>query len=236
MFSYLLKCFCWLLIASSSLLAADLVTPRASHSSALEQVGERLQVVAVFVVVDQAGNYYQVQEGDVVIIPLYLDRASAEKQAGKLASGTAFVRPYSLDIFYKKAATMKEALKAEGKRLETPLVVLNADLSKAYSILESEGSSQDVKDGLRVPVFFTEPMITANTPRGIKRLFFFNYGQLEEALGEVDIKKRRGLKVRVADMQVVLDLMASPAGGDFVFMATRDYLDLRLKYLEGKNK
>ena len=58
----------------------------------------------------------------------------------------------------------------------------DADMAKAVELLRKQGvSEKDINEGLSVPVFFSKPFITINTPKGTKAVFFLSYSDAAAA-------------------------------------------------------
>ena len=210
-------------------------------SLSLEDTKKKLDVVAVFVLINDKGEFYQISQGDTIVIPLYLQADAAKGQLEKVLKSEkglkGSVQPYSLNIFYKEADKLRKAAEKRGKRLATPLVIPEAEMAKATQILKAQGlSDEKIKAGIRAPIFFAEPMITVKTTNGDRQVFFVSYSQLQEGIAVLPADQRRKVKERVADLDVVLDLIQKSKDDKYAFMATEDYLRLRQEYLKNQAK
>ena len=206
-----------------------------------EDVRNKLSVIVVFVLTGENGELYESSNGDTVIVPLYLRLSDARGQLSKVVASSvnakARIQAYALNVFFEKTNELRKGPDLQGKKLDTPIVVPEFDMSKAVEILQAQGvPSQQIKAGLRVPVFFAEPMIGAKTADGERQVFFMSYSQLQAGLAALPAAQRKGVKERVADLQVVLDLIKESDEDVYEFMASESYIDLRRSYLESQKK
>lgn len=206
-----------------------------------EDAQKKLEVVAVFVLVNENGDFYEMSQGDMVVIPLYLQASNAKSQLDQLLKSQkglkGRIQAFSLNLFYKKAEELRKAVELKGKKLETPIVIPESDMTKAVEILKSEGVPEEkIKSGLRAPIFFAEPMISAKTPSGDRQVFFVGYNQLQQGIEALPADKRGSVKARAADLQVVLDLITATKEDKYAFMATEDYIKLREEFLKSQSK
>ena len=210
-------------------------------SLSLEDTQKKLEVVAVFALVNEKGEFYQISQGNDLVIPLFLQAAAAKGQLNKFIKSEkglkGFVQPYSLNIFYKEADKLRKAAEKRGKRLATPLVIPEVEMAKATQILKAQGlSDEKIKAGIRAPIFFAEPMITVKTANGDRQVFFVSYSQLQEGIAGLPADQRGKVKERVADLDVILNLIQESKDDKYAFMATEDYLRLRQEYLKNRAK
>ena len=225
-------------IFSAAALNLSLIAPVMSIS--LEDTQKKLDVVAVFVLVDDRGDFYQISQGDMQIVPLYLRLSDADSQLKQFLesnkSSKARIAAYSLNVFNKKTADLRKLVAEKGKRLETPVVIPEADMTKGRDILREEGlSDANIASGLRVPVFFAEPMVVGTDSKGKKReIFFMSFSQLQQAVSVFPEDERSKLKIRVADLQVVLESIQRDKEDRYIFMPTEDYSKIRKEMLESK--
>lgn len=202
-----------------------------------EEARKKLQVVAVFVLVNQRGDFYQISSGSSDTIPLYLREADAQAQLQKLVDNTkdldARVQAYSLNLFYDKAERLFELSRLKNKDLLVPIVGSAFDRSKAVEILREEGLSDgQIEKQLRVPVFFSDPMMVAAAKGGNREVFFMSYDQLLERINGLPKSARQNVKKRVANLDVVMRLIEETEDDRYVFMETPDYARLRKAYLK----
>ena len=199
----------------------------------------KLEVVAVFVLVNRNGDFYQISRASADIIPLYLKESDAKTQLTKLLSSRekadARIQAYSLNIFYDKADKLRSTYKSSNKDLHTPIIVSSADHAKAVEILKKEGLQEAViEKQLTVPVFFTEPMIAARSSGGQREVFFMTYEQLLQGMASLPSEIRGRAKKRVANLEVVMKLIEDANEDKYAFMETPEYSRLRKESLQNR--
>ena len=205
-------------------------------SISLEEAQKKLDVVAVFVLVNENGGFYEIKRDDAIVIPLYLKASSAKKQLDALMSSQqglkGNVRVYSLSFFYSQADKLRELARSKGGKLSTPVIVEESDMIKAKEILAAQGvSAQETQKLLRVPVFYAQPMLIGEYESGRRELFFLSHHQLLESITTLPQDKRDSIKVKVADIAQVLSLIKNTKEDKFAFVATKDYQEVREKVL-----
>jgi len=194
---------------------------------------KKLQFIPVFVITDGDGVPLPIPRGESLVLPLYLEEARAYKELQSLIktnpelAKTAGVTPVPLNIMNAKVVELNNQLVDKSKELVAPVVMNEKDIRQAYSLLRNDGLSDDeIKRGLNVAVFFTDPFLTLNTPDGPKGVFFLSYSELEKALENVPPNERRKLKPRVADLSAVLNQITKAREDSFVIYPTREYFRL----------
>jgi len=236
------KAFAKTLLGLVSVVAINLSTVCPVMSISPEDVQKKLRVIAVFVLVNEQRDFFEVNRDDKVIVPVYLKATSAKKQLDNLLKSKKGIKGsievFSLDLFYKKAEKLRKLAQSKDLKLETPIVVERADMDRAKDILRSEGlSDEDVARKLRVPIFFAEPMIGSRSSDGrMRQVFFVSHEQLLEAIALLPQDGRDDVKERVADIGIVLDLMKNTKDDDYLFMPTKDYLAIQESYLKSRQK
>jgi hypothetical protein len=127
----------------------------------------------------------------------------------------------------EKVVELNKQLKDKSKPLVAPVVMNDADIKQAYTLLKKEGlSDEEIKKGLNVAVFFTQPFLTLNTPDGPRGVFFLSYDELQKALSNVPEAERSKLKPRVADLTAVLSQISKAKEDSFVIFPTKEYFRL----------
>ena len=192
---------------------------------------KKLQVIPVFVITDPQGVPLPIPREKALLLPLYLesDRANQELAALKQSSPTvkAIVTPVPLNVMNEKITELNKQLKDKSKPLVAPVMTNDADRQQAMTILKAEGlSEKQIQEGLSVPVFFTKPFLTINTPEGPRGVFFFNYSELQKALGQMPPAEQQKLKPQVADLAAVLQEIIKTQKDNFVIFPTPDYFRL----------
>ena len=218
------------LLSAAFLLATS---PMPVMSLSLEDTQKKLEVIAVFTLISEKGEFYQIVQGDTLVIPLFLQAAAADQMLKSQGAPKGQIQAFSLNLFLKKADELRSAAEKSGKKLATPIVVPEDDMAKAKEILRSEGlSSEAITKGLRTPIFFAEPMIAIDTPSGNRSIFFADYGQLQRSIARLPDDKRAQVKEKVADLDVVLEFIRKSETDQYSFMPTEDYAKLRNEYLK----
>ena len=192
---------------------------------------KKLQVIPVFVITDANGIPLPIPRDEALVLPLYLesDRANAELKALLKSNPSlkANVTPVPLNVMNEKVVELNKQLKDKSKPLVAPVVMNDADIKQAYTLLKQEGlSDEEIKKGLNVAVFFTQPFLTLNTPDGPRGVFFLSYDELQKALANVPQAERGKLKPRVADLTAVLSQISKAKEDSFVIFPTREYFRL----------
>ena len=224
-------------IASAVVLSTASALPAMSLSP--EDTQKKLEVIAVFVLVNDKGEFYQVTQGDTSVIPLYLQAAAARGQLDRLLKSQkglkGRIQAFSLNLLYKQADDLRQNLESSGKKLSTPIVISEANMNRASQILKSEGlDEKKIQEGLRTPIFFSEPMITVKTSYGDRQVFFVDYYQLQQAIEKLPADQRGRVKERVADLEVILELIRESKDDQYAFMPTEDYQKIREEYVKNQ--
>jgi hypothetical protein len=229
-----LRSRCWgagAVLASAVLASAGtclaLVVPPARAIPEAE-VMAKLGVIPVFVITNAEGVPLPIPRDKTMILPLFLDRSRAESERSKLASRNPQLQtrllPLPMNQANEKVLAMRQKLKT-GLTLEAPIIPLASDLEQGGVILRQQGlTAKQVKDGLNIPVFFTKPFIVLPTPGGKRGVFFFSYGQMQEALAS--LPNRSTLVPQVADLTAVVHVMLEAAQDQWIFYPTREYFRL----------
>ena len=103
-------------------------------------------------------------------------------------------------------------------------------------MLKEQGlSDQQIREGLNVPVFFTKPFLTIQTPEGPRGVFFFSYENLQNALSKLPPAERQKLKPQVADLTAVLREIINAPTDSFTIYPTPEYFRL-VKESQSNNK
>ena len=114
--------------------------------------------------------------------------------------------------------------KLTDKKLVAPVISSEIDMSKAVELLRKQGvSEKDINEGLSVPVFFSKPFITVNTPKGTKAVFFLSYNDAAAAAAKITGTK---VELLAADLTVALGRMIETKNDEFVFYPTPAFFKL----------
>ena len=207
-----------------------LLLPFSVKAVSPEELQKKLESIIVFVVVDGKGGFYQNSVGKIDQIPLFLRFADAQARLDYVMSSAdkskvpAEIRFYRLGTLYDQLEPLRDDAAKRGRSLLSKIYSPKKDMEAARKILKKSGfSDEQLKKGLSTPVFYSEPMITSKTSSGSRQLFFLEYQQLSDATTRLDRKGLAGdLQLKVADLQVVLDLISDSDEDVYSFVATKD--------------
>jgi len=201
---------------------------------------KKLQVVPVFVITDSKGVPLPIPGEKELVLPLYLESAKANQQLAAINKSNpnlkAAVVAVPLNVMNEKVVELNKQLKDKSKPLVAPIVGNEGDRTEAVKILKNQGlTEQQIREGLNVPVFFTKPFLTINTPDGPRGVFFFSYENLDNALKQLPAGERDKLKPQVADLTAVLREIINAPKDSFTIFPTPEYFRL-VKENEAKTK
>ena len=201
---------------------------------------KKLQVVPVFVLTDSKGVPLPIPRDQDLVLPLYLESAKANEQLAALNKSNpslkAGVVALPLNVMNEKVTELNKQLKDQKKTLIAPIIGNDGDRAQAVKILKEQGlTEQQIREGLSVPVFFTKPFLTINTPEGPRGVFFFSYENLQNALGKLPVAEREKLKPQVADLTAVLREIINAPKDSFTIFPTPEYFRL-VKENQAKGK
>ena len=192
---------------------------------------KKLQVVPVFVLTDSKGVPLPIPRDQDLVLPLYLESAKANEQLAALNKSNpslkAGVVALPLNVMNEKVTELNKQLKDQKKTLIAPIIGNDGDRAQAVKLLKEQGlTEQQIREGLNVPVFFTKPFLTINTPEGPRGVFFFSYENLQNALGKLPVAEREKLKPQVADLTAVLREIINAPKDSFTIFPTPEYFRL----------
>lgn len=218
----------WIAVAAMLSLVLSSGLAPAARAIPEEEAIRKLAVIPVFMITDAKGVPIPIPRDKTLVLPLYLDRAKAEKEAALILqqnpSAQVKVVPMPMDVANQQVSAMSRQLKP-GYTLVAPMVPLASDLKQAESILRSQGVSQEkIRQGLTVPVFFSKPFITLKTPQGERGVFFTSYDDFQKALEQTG--GRTKVTPQVADITAVLREITQTANDVFIFQPTQEYFRL----------
>ena len=201
---------------------------------------KKLQVVPVFVITDSNGVPLPIPREKELVLPLYLESAKANEQLVALNKSNpnlkAGVVAIPLNVMNEKVVELNQQLKDKSKPLVAPIVINDGDRTQAVTLLKEQGlSDQQIREGLNVPVFFTKPFLTIQTPEGPRGVFFFSYENLQNALSKLPPAERQKLKPQVADLTAVLREIINAPTDSFTIYPTPEYFRL-VKENQSNNK
>ena len=210
---------------------APALAPPAARAIPEAEAYKKLQVVPVFVITDPKGVPLPIPREKALVLPLYLDSSQANRELAALNKTNptvkAVVTPVPLNVMNDRVVELNKQLKDKSKPLVAPVMVSDSDRQQAVTLLKAEGlTEKQIQEGLSVPVFFTRPFLTLNTPEGPRGVFFLGYGELQRALSQVPEAERPKLKPQVADLSVVLQEIIKTPKDNFVIFPTPEYFRL----------
>jgi len=196
-----------------------------------EQAIKKLEVIPVFVITDEKGVPLPIPRAKNLVLPLYLEEERASKELAALLKSNpnlkANVVPVPLNVMNERVAALNKELNDPSKPLVAPVVLDEADKQEAIAILKTQGlTNEQIQDGLNVPLFFTSPFLTINTPQGAKGVFFLSYKDLQKALSGLPPEERSKLRLKVADISSVIEEITKTREDSFVIFPTREYFRL----------
>ena len=195
---------------------------------------KKLAVIPVFLVTNEQGSPIPIPQGDKnLLLPMFLDQAKAQKELDAFnkanPAAKARVTPIPMNLANDKVNEINKKL--TDKKLVAPVISSDADMAKAVELLRKQGvSEKDINEGLSVPVFFSKPFITINTPKGTKAVFFLSYSDAAAAAAKI-----QGTKVEMlaADLTVALGRMIESKNDEFVFYLTQAFFKLMQEQGQG---
>ncbi len=187
---------------------------------------KKLSVVPVFILTNPEGSPLPIPRDNGLVLPMYLEQARAQKELEMFRKSNptiqARVLPVPLNIANEKVAEINSRLK--DKKLLAPVIVNDDDFARAVQMLKRQGvPDKDISEGLSVPVFFSKPFITVNTPKGTKAVFFLSYADAERAAARLKDTK---VELLAADITVALQQMVQQQQDSFLFYPTQAFFEL----------
>ena len=194
-----------------------------------EEAVFKLNTVLVHVIAKSEDEFFLLQKDDTLIVPAYLSLEMATErleESKKLDPElTAFIQPYPLSEFLALSESLQASAELQSQKLVFPIISGVETTAKALEILRADGlSDEDIEDNLRVPVFFLDPMVTVSA-EGLpaKQYFFFEYPYLEAALSRLPDSADRP-KIKVLNLDQVLQIIIDEDQDVFAFYPTAQYL------------
>jgi hypothetical protein len=187
---------------------------------------KKLAVIPVFLLTNEQGSPLPIPKDDKLVLPMFLDQARAQKEldAFQKANPSLKVRlvPVPMNVANEQVNDINKKL--TDKKLVAPVIGADADMAKAVELLRKQGvSEKDINEGLQVPVFFSKPFITINTPKGTKAVFFLSYSDAAKAASKITGTK---VEIMAADITVALGQMIEQKQDQYVFYPTQAFFKL----------
>lgn len=212
---------------ATALVCAGLMLPTLPARAIPEaEALRKLSVVPVFILTNPEGTPLPIPRDSGLVLPMYLEPARAQKELEMFRKANpsvqARVLPVPLNIANERVAEINSKL--TDKKLLAPVIVNEDDFARAVQMLKRQGvSDKDISEGLSVPVFFSKPFITVNTPKGTKAVFFLSYADAAQAATRVKDTK---VELLAADITVALQQMIQQQQDSFVFYPTQAFFEL----------
>lgn len=179
---------------------------------------EKLSVIPVHLLVDAKGVPLPIPNKTTLLLPLYLDRQRAQGELLRIRSSHPELKVQLASLPLSQANAVVAGLQKDlkpGYRLSAPVVPRRQDLEQATVLLRQKGLSESqIKQGLTVPIFFTRPFLTSQTPKGERGLLFFSYADLQQALSSHPSPPRR---IEAADITAILHRLVQTPQDLFIF-------------------
>jgi hypothetical protein len=222
---------CATVFAALGLIAAGMVCVPPALAIPEEQAIKKLEVIPVFVLVDGQGLPLPIPREKDLLLPLYLESATANQQLAGLKKSNPNLKvsvvAVPLNVMNAKISELNKQLKDKNKPFVAPIVGKEADRQQALSLLKAQGlSEKQINEGLAVPVFFTKPFLTVTTPQGPRGVFYFSYEDMQASIGRLPAADRDKLKPQVADISAVLREIIKSPDDNFVIYPTAEYFRL----------
>ncbi len=183
---------------------------------------EKLSVIPVHLLVDAKGVPLPIPHKTTLLLPLYLDRQRAQGELQRIRSSHPDLPVQLATLPLSQANAVVAGLKKDvkpGYVLSAPVVPRRQDLEQATVLLRQKGlSDSQIKQGLTVPIFYTRPFLTSQTPDGERGLLFLSYDDLKQALSSQPSPPRR---VEAADITAILHRLMQTPQDLFVFLPPR---------------
>jgi len=183
---------------------------------------DKLSVIPVHLLVDAKGVPLPIPNKTTLLLPLYLDRQRALGELQRIHSSHPDLQVQLATLPLSQANAVVAGLKKDLKpayTLSAPVIPRRQDLEQATVLLRQKGlSDSQIKQGLTVPIFFTRPFLTSQTPEGERGLLFLNYEDLQKALSSQPSLPRR---VEAADITAILHRLMQTQQDLFVFLPSQ---------------
>jgi hypothetical protein len=204
-----------------ALLVIGLGAPMSARAIPEQDALEKLRVIPVHVMVDGKGVPLPIPRQKTLLLPLFLDSQRASKELAEIQTREPSLNVQLATMPLTEAnglvAKLIQDLKP-GYQLAAPVVPRRQDLDIAAALLREKGLSDvQIRKGLTVPVFYTRPFLTTQTPQGERGLLFLSHQDLKRALASAGQSPAR--RVEVADITAVLRRLIQTPQDLFVFRA-----------------
>ena len=200
-----------------------------------EDVRQKLNVILVYAVMSQRNDgkaqLMFLNRDGVLTMPIFYEQQDALAFQKEMVGSAPEKKPVAVGTSLQKILQMIDEFKSESANenlvFSTPLTGRQSDFAKAKDLMKNQGlTEQQIQEGLQVPVFYTDPMISVQTSAGRKSVFFFEVSQLQEfgkkSFGELTFKE--DFELRTADLNAVLSDLQSRDEDLFYFYPNSGYI------------
>jgi hypothetical protein len=182
---------------------------------------EKLRVIPVHLMVDGKGVPLPIPREKTLLLPLFLDVQRARKELTEIQTREPSLKVQLATMPLNEANSLVAKLIQDlkpGYKLAAPVVPRRQDLDIAAALLREQGlNDAQIRKGLTVPVFYTRPFLTTQTPQGERGLLFLSHQDLKQALASAGQSPAR--RVEVSDITAVLRRLIQTPQDLFVFRA-----------------
>ena len=221
-----------LLASVISLQATTLIPtffPSPAYAIPKNEAIAKLKNIVVYVITSSKDEFVFSQRGDLSIVKVFMSKNSALSELAEFQKSDRLFRGslqrYTLDKLYPIIESSTKTLtESSARKFIFPIVNEVPNTDKAKEILLSQGLSQDViTKNLRVPVFYTEPMINMTYPgNSVRQMFFTEYSSLAGFLSKLN--PRRDPKIKVLNLDQVLEIIIDERKDIFGIYPNAQYL------------
>ena len=204
-----------------------LVFPQQVLAIPKEEAISKLNLITTYVVVNQDDDFFTVQEDDFSVVSIFLGKSDAQKFLSNLIKSDRKLKPRLKKFSLDQLLPLIESTQGSSlsQKILFPIVNLKENTDKAYELLRIQGiSKKNIAENLRVPVFYSEPMVNMTIDKvGTRQFFFLDYGSLASALA----KMPPGLpkpKLKVLNLDQVLDLIVKEKKDLYYIYPNKQYL------------
>jgi len=201
----------------------------------LEDAKKKLDTIAVYVAMQPNQQTAQLLFSDSIpgkfTAPLFQSKqeASLYLQGIQKEDPTLKAELFALSLYkvIQLVDELRNLPQNKDKEIVAPLISSEKDRLAAEAILLAQGETpENIKKGLQVPIFFSEPMVVAETSSGKKQLFFLSYDQLKAKIQANPIPDQTSLKYKVADLNAVIEMIKNEDQDIFAFYPNPLFVEL----------
>lgn len=209
MISPKLFALCVSLVALQLPLGLSISHPQQAFAIPRQDAIGKFKYITVYVIVASGDEFVYSQQGEYSVVSVFLSMEAAQNQLEGFRKSdplfTGNLKRYTLDNLIP---IMELAQSSADSKILFPIVNLDQNSEKARDILRASGLRDDEIDAnLRVPIFYTEPMVNMTVSNAGKRQFFFvDYPPLESVLSQMPLGSPKP-KLKVLNLDQVLEVI-----------------------------